>query len=63
MIDVDRLLSSLTTAELIRLDGLLSGGRYLGAVRRQLNMRLVQDYAVIKAGVHPFSWTSILGTR
>jgi hypothetical protein len=52
-------LASLTTEELIHLDGILSGGRWLGNVRFALNWRLIHDHDLIKRSVSPHTWSVI----
>jgi hypothetical protein len=49
------------TDELIRLHNLLSGGYWLGQVRRTLNLRTVWEREVIRRGVDPHSWDVISG--
>lgn len=51
------------TAELIRLNNALSGGYWLGRVRRALNFRTIWERETIRLGVDPHSWDVISGER
>ena len=50
-----------STADLIRLNNLLSGGYWLGRVRRALNLRVIWEREEIRRAVGPHSWSVISG--
>ena len=55
------LLASLSTEELVILNNRLSGGRWLGQVRRRLNYRVPSDRDFIRPLVGAHSWDVIVG--
>lgn len=54
-------LTPLSTADLIHLNNSLSGGYWLGKVRRELNLRTPWDHDAIRSRVSPFAWSVISG--
>lgn len=55
--------AEVSTAELIRLNNMLSGGYWLGRVRRALNFRTIWERETIRRGVDAHSWNVIGGRR
>ena len=51
------------TQELIRLHNMMSGGYWLGRLRKALNLRTVWERETIRKGVDSFSWDVISGVK
>lgn len=61
--DTDKLFSSLSTFELVALHNTLGGGKWLGQVRRALNLRVsflpTPDREEVRRRVGAYSWDAI----